>query len=59
MNVTDYLCSRCKKECDILEDLDIDLEPYGDRMVERRSYTCSSACCGAEVDIVRGDETIH
>ena len=59
MRVTEYLCSSCQKECDILEDLEIDLEPYGDQVVERRTYSYVSACCGAEVDVVRGEETIH
>ena len=54
MTVTDFQCTRCGKLCDVIEDVEIDTEPYGDRMVERRTYAYYSICCGG-VSIDPGD----
>ena len=43
----------------MIEDVEIDMEPYGDRMVERRSYAYYSLCCGVDVDFLEAEETIH
>ena len=59
MNVTDFVCTRCKKLCDAIEDVEIDHEPYGDRMVERYTYAYYSVCCGVDVDFLEAEETIH
>lgn len=59
MTVTDFRCTRCGKLCDVIEDVEIDTEPYGDRMVERRTYAYYSLCCGVDVDLLEAQETIH
>ena len=59
MTVTDFQCTRCGKLCDVIEDVEIDTEPYGDRMVERRTYAYYSICCGVDVDLLEAQETIH
>lgn len=59
MTVTDFMCLKCQKLCDAFEDISVDLEPYGDRMVERRTYEYTSVCCGAEVEFLEADEALH
>lgn len=59
MSATDFSCSRCRKLCDVIEEIVIDLEPYGDQMVERRTYEYWSVCCRADVEFLELEETIH
>ena len=59
MSVTDFLCDRCKKLCDVIEEVAIDMEPYGDRYVERRTYEYWSICCRARVEVLESEEVVH
>lgn len=59
MNVTDFLCTKCNKLCDAVEEISIDREPYGDQMVERRTYEYWSLCCRADVEFLEAEETLH
>jgi len=38
---------------------EIDYEPHGDQIVERRSYYVLSTCCDEDVLEVEVDEVIH
>jgi len=57
--VTDYRCCKCHKLCDVIEEICIDMEPYGDQRVERWTYEYWSTCCRWEVDFLEIEETIH
>jgi len=59
MSGTDFRCLKCGKLCDVFEEITIDLEPYGDQMVERHSYEYWSVCCRADVDFLELEETLH
>ena len=59
MTVTDFQGTRCGKLCDVIEDIESDTEPYGDRMVERRTDAYDSIGCGVDVDFLEAEETIH
>ena len=56
---TDLVCSECSRLCDVFERVEIDHEPHGDQIVERRSYYVLSTCC--EADVLEGevDKVIH
>ena len=56
---TDLVCSECSRLCDVFEQVEIDHEPYGDQIVERRSYYVLSICCEADVLEVEVDRVIH
>lgn len=59
MTVTDFRCVKCGKLCDVIEDVSVDHEPYGERYVERLTYEYWSICCRAEVDFLDTEEIIH
>ena len=59
MTVTDFLCDKCSKLCDVIEEVSIDMEPYGDQYVERRTYECWSICCRASVEVLENEEIVH
>ncbi len=56
---TDLICAECHRLCNVYEQCEIDHEPYGDQIVERRSYYVLSTCCEADVLEVVVDEVIH
>lgn len=56
---TDLVCSECHCLCNVYEVCEIDHEPYGDRIVERRSFYVLSACCDEDVLEVEVDRVIH
>ena len=56
---TDLVCSECHCLCNVYEVCEIDHEPHGDQIVERRSYYVLSTCCEADVLEVEVDEVIH
>jgi hypothetical protein len=43
----------------VFEQVEIDHEPFGDRIVERRSYYVLSVCCEADVLEAEVDRVIH
>lgn len=45
-----FICTKCAEECDVYQEIEIDHEPYGDRMVERRSFFTVSMCCNQPVE---------
>ena len=55
----EYRCMTCGKECEVIEQVSIDREPYGDQFVERRSYELYSICCQSDVEAVEGPRIIH
>jgi hypothetical protein len=55
----DLICDECRQICDVFEQVEIDHEPYGDQIVERRSYYVLSTCCEADVLEVMVDKVIH
>tara|TARA_B100001093_G_scaffold229258_1_gene219841 strand:- start:399 stop:581 length:183 start_codon:yes stop_codon:yes gene_type:complete len=55
----EYRCTACGKECDVVAEVSIDREPYGDQFVERRSYELYSNCCQADVEAVEETRIIH
>ena len=55
----DLICAECGRLCDTFDRLEIDHEPHGDQIVERRSYYVLSMCCEADVLEVEVDEVIH
>ena len=57
--MTDYKCNKCHQLCDVIEEICIDMEPYGDQYVERVTYEYWSMCCRADVDFLEAEETIH
>lgn len=57
--MTDYRCCKCQKLCDVIEEICIDMEPYGDQRVERWTYEYWSACCRWEVEFLEIEETLH
>ena len=59
MTVTDFLCDKCNKLCDVIEEISIDMEPYGDQYVERRTYEYWSICCRAGVEVLENEEIVH
>jgi len=56
---TDLICDECRQICGVFEQVEIDHEPYGDQIVERRSYYVLSTCCRADVLEVEVDRVIH
>jgi hypothetical protein len=59
MSDIDFRCLRCGKMCDVVEEIAIDREPYGDQMVERRTYEYWSVCCRGDVEFLEIEETLH
>jgi len=59
MTVTDFMCDKCGKLCDVIEEVCIDMEPYGDQRVERRTYEYWSICCRAGVEILETEDRLH
>ena len=59
MTVTDFMCDKCGKLCDVIEEVCIDMEPYGDQRVERRIYEYWSICCRAGVEILETEDRLH
>lgn len=59
MTVTDFMCTKCQKLCDAIEEVCVDREPYGDQMVERTTYEYWSVCCRVEVEFLEADEVLH
>lgn len=57
--MTDYKCNKCHQLCDVIEEICIDMEPYGDQYVERVTYEYWSMCCRYDVDFLEAEETIH
>lgn len=55
----DLICAECHRLCNVYEQCEIDHEPFGDQIVERRAYYVLSTCCEADVLEVDVDEVIH
>ena len=55
----DLICAECHRLCNVYEQCEIDHEPFGDQIVERRSYYVLSVCCDEDVLEVDVDEVIH
>jgi hypothetical protein len=53
------MCDKCGKLCDVIEEVCIDMEPYGDQRVERRTYEYWSICCRAGVEILETEDRLH
>lgn len=59
MSDTDFLCEQCHQLCDVIEEISIDVEPYGDQYVERRTYEYCSLCCRAGVEMLENERILH
>ncbi len=59
MTVTDYVCECCDRFCEVMEEVTVDREPYGDQFVERRTCEYFSMCCFAGVEFLEREETVH
>lgn len=56
----EYVCLRCRKLTDLVEQCTVDMEPYGDQRVERVTYEIVSSCCNDDVERVETDNyTVH
>ena len=55
----DYRCVACGRLCDVVAQVSIDREPYGDQFVERRTYEYYSLCCGDDVELIDINTTVH
>lgn len=51
-----YRCRECGKRCGVDEEHVTDWDPYGERVVERKSVIEFSTCCGADFEEVSNDE---
>jgi len=56
----DWICPKCRKICDVYQEINIDSVPYGDRYVEMRTASWPvSICCNVDAEEIKGSEFIH